>query len=247
MSDLHAQELDELVRLLRERVDGDVQMHAGEAFANFLDDLHHVDEHDVPLGRAERWQDRLILDEIAPGSRVLDIGCGDGELLAALRDRKQAAIQGVELVQDQVAACIARGVPVFQADVDHGLKQFPDASYDYVVLEETLQTLYQPHTVLCEMLRIGRCGIVSFPNFGHWRIRLYLAARGRMPVSRRLPHEWYDTPNIHLLTLRDFHTWCEQHGARIERAFVRADGEVRPHQDGDNLNASEVLLFINRA
>ena len=241
-----SQELHELMRLLRDRVDPSVDLQGGDAFATFIDELHHIDEHDVPLGRQDRWQDALIQQEIEAGSRVLDIGCGDGELLAALRDHRKAKIQGVELDQDQVAACIARGVPVFQADVDEGLKQFPDASYDYVVLEETLQTLHEPHTVLTEMLRIGRCGIVSFPNFGHWRIRLYLAARGRMPVSRRLPHQWYDTPNIHLLTLRDFRNWCHEHNARIDRAFVRANGEVRPLQDGDNLDAAEVLLFLHR-
>ncbi|MDA3961148.1 MAG: methionine biosynthesis protein MetW [Planctomycetota bacterium] len=244
--DNHSQELDELASLLRDHVDPDLQMHGGGLFATFVNELHHVDDKDGPLGRTSRWQDDVIVEAIASGSRVLDLGCGTGELLEHLKG-KAGRLQGVEVDHDQVAACVARGVPVFQADVDAGLREFDDDSFDYVVLEETLQALRHPHDVLHEMLRIGRCGIVSFPNFGHWRIRLYLAAHGRMPVSHRLPHQWFDTPNIHHLTLRDFKAWCNDNAVIIDRAMVLADGVVRPFAEGDNLHASEVLLFIRRS
>jgi len=241
------QELEELAGLLRDRVDPQVRLHGGAAFDQFVGDMQHSDEGTFcDLPGTSRWQDRVIVEQIPTGARVLDLGCGSGELLASLREHKQVRGQGVELQLDQVAACVARGVPVFQADLDDGLRGFADESFDYVVLEETLQTLHKPAVILHEMLRVGRCGIVSFPNFGHWRIRLYLAARGRMPVSRRLPHQWHDTPNIHNLTDRDFRAWCAEHELRIERSFVLRDGQVMPYEDGDNLNASEVLCFVRR-
>lgn len=246
MSDAHdSQELDELAALLRDHVDPEIRIHAGRAFAAFLAEMHRVDSEAPPRDRVDRWQDAVIVDAIEHGSRVLDLGCGTGELLARLKHRT-TRLQGVEVDHDHVAACVARGVPVYQADLDAGLRGFDDASFDYVVLEETLQTLRQPHTVLTEMLRIGRYGIVSFPNFGHWHIRLSLAARGRMPMSRRLPYQWHDTPNIHHLTLRDFRAWCAENDVSIDRAVARQDECTRELAEGDNLQAAEVLLFISR-
>jgi len=196
--------------------------------------------------RPQRWQDHLIEDRIAPGSTVLDLGCGTGELLLRLRDRKQIKGQGIELDAAAVFQCVARGVPVFQSNLDMGLKGFADQSFDYVILEETLQTLHHPIAVLQEMLRVGRRGIVSFPNFAYWRVRMYLALHGRMPVTEELPRPWYDTPNIHLFTLQDFLDWAETAPVRMVETHVLCDGRVRPLQANDSLYAEEVLTVVER-
>jgi methionine biosynthesis protein MetW len=197
-------------------------------------------------GRASRWQDRVIRDAIPPGSSVLDLGCGGGELLAELARSKQVRGQGVERDLDEIAACIAAGVAVVHADIAEGLAGFADGSIDYVVLEETLQALAQPVAVLREMLRVGRIGIVSFPNFAYWRVRLDLLLNGRMPTTRRLPWRWHDTPNIHHLTIADFQDWCAEERVTIARALVRAEGTVRDLRPGDNLHAAEAMFFIGR-
>ena len=193
-----------------------------------------------------RWQDDCILTLVEPGQRVLDLGCGAGELLERLVRDAKACGQGVELEHDEVAACIERGVPVIQADIDEGLKPFADATFDLVVLEETLQTLYRPDLVLHEMLRVGRRGVVSFPNFGYWRVRLDLVLGGQMPRTGQLPHRWYDTPNIHLFTIEDFRHWVTGHGMRIVDGRVLCDNGVRHYQDGDNLHAVEALFVVER-
>ena len=193
-----------------------------------------------------RWQDDLIEERIPAGATVLDLGCGSGELLSELIERKRVHAQGVELDADAVFQCVARGVPVFQADLNQGLKGFPDDGFDYVILEETLQTLRRPDEVLREMLRVGRHGIVSFPNFAYWRVRLDLGIRGRMPVTEWLPHRWYDTPNIHLFTLQDFLDWSEVEGVRIVEAYVLAEGKVRKLEPADNLHAEEALFVVER-
>ena len=193
-----------------------------------------------------RWQDTIIESEIPAGASVLDLGCGDGQLLARLIQDKRVRGQGIELDAASVFECIARGVPVLQSDLDAGLKGFADQSFDYVVLEETLQTLHRPADVLAEMLRVGRTGIVSFPNFAHLRVRLSLALTGRMPLTPTLPYKWYDTPNIHLLSLSDFLDWAQEHGATVVRGYALADGRVRPLAADDNLRAEEVLLVVQR-
>lgn len=159
----------------------------------------------------------LIARLIPEGARVLDLGCGGGELLSYVRDARGARIHGLELDLDDVAACVTADVPVVQADLDEGLRGFTDASFDVVVLSQTLQVVRKPALVLREMLRVGRQGIVSFPNFGNWRIRTYLGLRGRMPVSRSIPYSWYDTPNIHHTTLSDFDEFVAANGGRVER------------------------------
>lgn len=189
-----------------------------------------------------RWQDALIEREIPVGASVLDLGCGDGLLLERLATVRNVRGQGVEFDPDAVVRCIARGVPVFHADLDQGLKGFPDGSFDYVVLEETLQTLHRPMAVLREMLRVGRHGIVSFPNFGYRKVRANLAERGRMPVTPGLPHQWHDTPNIHLFTLQDFLDWARDNGVAILRGYAQEEGAVRELSEDDNLLAEEVLL-----
>jgi methionine biosynthesis protein MetW len=167
----------------------------------------------------------LIAQMIAPGSRVLDLGCGDGDLLAALIAERSCRGQGVEVSHEAVNACIERGVPVVEADIDRGLPDFEDASFDVVVLSQTLQAVHRPALALREVTRVGRLGIVSFPNFGHWRLRAQLLLKGRMPVTRTLPHRWHDTPNIHLCTVRDFEALAAAEGLIVlDRRLLDAAG-----------------------
>jgi methionine biosynthesis protein MetW len=171
---------------------------------------------------------RLIADMIAPQSRVLDIGCGDGALLAYLARHKGVDGRGIELSQSGVNACVAHGLSVIQGDADRDLAAYPAAAFDVVVLSQTLQATRQPRQVLGALIRIGRRAIVSFPNFGFWRIRLSLLARGRMPVSGLLSHPWHATPNIHLCTIRDFVALCDEMAIAIERS-VTLDHHGRPY------------------
>lgn len=159
---------------------------------------------------------RLITDIVPAGSRVLDLGCGDGSLLAHLRDERGCTVRGIELEHANIAAAIAQGLSVTQSDLDEGLAGYPEGSFDVVVLSQTLQVVRHPSLVLREMLRVGERGIVSFPNFGHWKVRGYLGLRGRMPVSRSIPYSWYDTPNIHHTTIRDFREFVAANGGEIE-------------------------------
>ena len=170
---------------------------------------------------------RLIADMIAPASRVLDIGCGDGALLAYLAREKAVDARGIELSQSGVNACVRHGLSVIQGDADRDLEAFPGDAFDVVVLSQTLQATRQPRHVLASLLRIGKRAIVSFPNFGFWRIRLGLLFRGRMPMSELLNNRWYDTPNIHLCTIRDFVALCDELGARIESSLT-LDRHGRP-------------------
>ncbi|HEY3347333.1 MAG TPA: methionine biosynthesis protein MetW [Nitrospirota bacterium] len=200
----------------------------------------------APKAGPPRWQDDIIEREMPVGVSVLDLGCNEGELLERLSAHGKRRAQGVELDPEAVLKCIGKGVPVIQADLDQGLSGFQDSNFDYVVLEETLQTLKRPVEILKEMLRVGRRGIVSFPNFGYWRVRMDFALRGRMPVTKGLPYTWYDTPNIHLFTLADFFEWAEQAGVKIVRAYVLSEGEVRELRDNDNMFAEEALLVVEK-
>lgn len=167
----------------------------------------------------------VIASLITPGARVLDIGCGEGDLLAWLRDHKQVDGRGIEIDQAKVHRAIAAGIPVIQGDVNSDLAHYPDQSYDFVVLSQTLQTMQYPHKVLTELVRIGKQAIVSVPNFGHWKNRFYLAAFGKMPVTTTLSYQWYDTPNIHFCTIADFVVLAEKLGIRVEdRVMVDAQG-----------------------
>ncbi len=167
----------------------------------------------------------IIADHVAAGSRVLDVGCGDGALMAALRDAKQADARGLELDPHNVAAAVGRGLSVIQGDADIDLAGYPDASFDYAILSQTLQTCRAPDAVLRQLLRIGRHAFVSFPNFAHWRVRASLLWGGRMPVTRLLPERWYDTPNIHHLTVDDFRAHLKQRGIKVEGAWFLSGGK----------------------
>jgi methionine biosynthesis protein MetW len=161
----------------------------------------------------------LVADMVAPHSRVLDVGCGDGELLKLLESRGVDG-RGIELSREGVNDCVAKGLAVMQGDADTDLADYPDDAFDYVILSQTLQATRHPRAVLEHMLRIGRHAIVSFPNFGHWRIRLLLTFGGRMPRTDNLPDTWYDTPNIHFCTIKDFRDLCVTVGVKMERALA---------------------------
>jgi methionine biosynthesis protein MetW len=191
---------------------------------------------------------RLLADMIATSSRVLDIGCGDGELLAFLVQEKGIDGRGMELSQSGVNACVRHGLSVIQGDADHDLKDYPSDAFDYVVLSQTLQATRQPRRVIEHLVRIGRRAIVSFPNFGHWRIRLNLLLHGRMPRTPVLTHAWYETPNIHLCTILDFVALCDELGVTIERSVTldRHGLPFRLNAQGAiaNLMAEQALFLL---
>ncbi len=157
----------------------------------------------------------LIVDWVDPASRVLDLGCGDGSLMAHLAETRDVTGYGVEIDIDNVVACVQRGVHVIQDDLNDGLSAFNDNTFDYVVMTQTLQAMARPDLLLEEMLRVGRQGIVTLPNFGHWRCRWQIGITGRMPISPALPAQWYDTENIHLCSLSDFEALCSERGIRV--------------------------------
>ena len=174
--------------------------------------------HDL-LGR----RDYAIIGEIVTaGAQVLDLGCGEGELLEWLAANKGVKARGVEKSGVRVQRAIARGVSVFQGDIDGGLADYPDQTFDYVILSQTLQETLYPRTVLREMLRVGRRAIVAFPNFGHWRVRLSMLTSGRAPRTRLFPYAWYESPNIHFLTVFDFEELAAMEGLRVERRYFLA-------------------------
>ncbi|MAF48082.1 MAG: methionine biosynthesis protein MetW [Rhodospirillales bacterium] len=170
---------------------------------------------------------QIIANMVAPGCRLLDVGCGDGALLDYLIHEKDVDGRGVELSMEGVNACVSHGLSVIQGDADTDLDDYPDGAFDYVVLSQTLQATRAPREVLVNMLRIGRRAIVSFPNFGHWRVRVSLMFEGRMPVTNSLPHQWYDSPNIHSCTIKDFLGLCAEMGFTIERSIALSHSGAR--------------------
>ncbi len=174
-----------------------------------------------------RTELHIIAEWIKPGSRVLDLGCGDGELLAYLQSQQNVTGYGVEIDQHNIVAAIKNNVNVIQGDIDQGLTGFDDDSFDYVVMSQAIQALYSPDKVIMEMLRVAKQVIVTFPNFGHWRNRIQLFT-GNMPVTRTLPNTWYNTPNIHLCTINDFEDFCRDQGLQIvERSIVDREHRAR--------------------
>ena len=186
-----------------------------------------------------------IADAVPEGARVLDIGCGDGALLAALRDGKRVDGRGIELDPRDVAAAVARGLSVVQGDADADLADYPDDAFDIVILSNTLQAMRDPAKVVAELLRIGRRAVVSFPNFGHWQARLALLLGGRMPVTRSLPVSWHATANIHLCTVDDFRALVAEAGYTVERAAFLSGGRQRGSA-GANWRADQAVFVLRR-
>jgi methionine biosynthesis protein MetW len=187
----------------------------------------------------------VIAENVAQGSRVLDIGCGDGALMAALRDTRDVDARGLEIDARNVASAVARGLSVIQGDADVDLAGYPDGSFDYAILSQTLQTARAPDLVLDHLLRIGRRAFVSFPNFAHWRVRLSLLWGGRMPVTRQLPESWYDTPNIHHLTIDDFRAFVNARGITVEDTWFLS-GDKRTGAGAANLLAEHAVFLLRR-
>lgn len=193
--------------------------------------------------------DLAAIAEIIPqNARVLDIGCGDGALLEHLAATKNVDGRGLELSQQNVNACVARGLSVVQGDADTDLGDYPAQIFDVAILSQTIQATYSPKTVLAQLLRIGKLTAVSFPNFGHWRIRLSLLANGRMPQTKTLGYSWHETPNIHLCTIADFVALAEEVGGVVQSALaLRKDGhtqEMQAHSWGPNLMAEGAIFFL---
>ena len=187
----------------------------------------------------------IIAEHVAPGSRILDVGCGDGALMAALRDAKGVDARGLELDAGNVAAAVSRGLSVIQGDADIDLAEYPDASFDYAILSQTLQTARRPDVVLDHLLRIGRQAFVSFPNFAHWRVRMSLLWGGRMPVTRLLPERWYDTPNIHHVTIDDFRGFVAERGIEVEGAWFLS-GDQRTTSAAANILAEHAVFRLRK-
>ena len=169
---------------------------------------------------------KIIADMITENSRVLDVGCDDGSLMEFLKEEKNVDIRGIEISKQKVQTCISKGLTVIEGDAEFDLKQFPDKSFDYVVLGQTLQAFINPEIVIKELLRVGNKAIVTIPNFGHWKVRLNLLFQGTMPVTKTLPNEWYNTPNIHMCTIKDFFTFSKTINFKIFKSLALMNKNV---------------------
>ncbi|MFH0702013.1 MAG: methionine biosynthesis protein MetW [bacterium] len=203
---------------------------------------HYIDSKGLHLNY------EIISDIIESGSKVLDLGCGSGELLKLLKDKKNIRARGVEISEDNVIKCIEKGLSVFQGDIDEGLKEYQDKSYDYVILNQTLQLTHKPDYVIQEMLRVGKKIVISFPNFAYWKVRSQLFFTGRMPKSNVLPFEWYNTPNIHLLTIKDFREFCDKRKITVLNEIYMTKAALKNNficKLLPNLFSEEVMFVIS--
>ena len=181
---------------------------------------------------------KIISDIIEKNTRVLDVGCDDGTLMEFLKKEKDVDIRGIEISKEKVQTCISKGLTVIEGDAEYDLKQFPDKSFDYVILGQTLQAFINPEIVIKELLRVGKKAVVTIPNFGHWKVRLNLLVQGTMPVTKTLPNEWYNTPNIHMCTIKDFFKFSEKMNFKIFKSLALMNKNV------SNISSSN-LFFKN--
>ena len=178
---------------------------------------------------------KIISDIVNENSRVLDVGCDDGTLMEFLKKNKNVDIRGIEISKEKVQACISKGLTVIEGNAEFDLKQFPNKSFDYVILGQTLQAFINPEAVISELLRVGKKAIVTIPNFGHWKVRLNLLIKGTMPMTKTLPHEWYNTPNIHMCTIKDFFKFSQKINFKIFKSLALINENV------SNINNSNLL------
>ena len=163
---------------------------------------------------------KIISDLIEKNTRVLDVGCGDGILMEYLKYNKEIDIRGIEISKDNVQKCLSKGLTVIEGDAEKDLLQFPDRSFDFVILSQTLQAFLNPEIVIKELLRVGKKAIVTIPNFGFWKVRLHLLIKGTMPITKNLPDEWYNTPNLHMCTIKDFYNFCENRRIKLDNSLA---------------------------
>jgi len=193
---------------------------------------------------------KIISDLIDKNSHVLDVGCGDGILMEYLVNEKKVNIRGIEISKTKVQNCIAKGLTIIEGNAEEDLKQFPDKSFDYVILSQTLQAFLNPEKVINELLRIGKQAIVTIPNFGYWKIRLHLLLKGTMPVTRTLPDEWYNTPNIHLCTLKDFVHFSKAKNFKLSKSIALKSNHLSYIKDSNldlkNLISNLGIFLIER-
>ena len=190
---------------------------------------------------------QIISDLIEKNTRVLDVGCGDGTLMEYLKHNKEIDIRGIEISKDNVQKCLSKGLAVIEGDAEKDLLQFPDSSFDFVILSQTLQAFLSPEIVIKELLRVGKKAIVTIPNFGFWKVRLHLLFKGTMPVTKNLPNEWYNTPNLHMCTIKDFYNFCENREIKLDKSLALQNEKISSINEF-NLNvknlSTELGIFL---
>jgi methionine biosynthesis protein MetW len=193
---------------------------------------------------------KIISNFIEKNTRVLDVGCGDGTLMEFLKDNKDIDIRGIEISKSNLQKCFAKGLTVIEGDAEKDLTQFPNSSFDFVILSQTLQAFLSPETVIKELLRVGKKAIVTVPNFGFWKVRLHLLLKGTMPITKNLPDEWYNTPNLHMCTIKDFFTFCYNREIKLDKALALHNEKISSINEVNlnikNLSAELGIFLIER-
>jgi methionine biosynthesis protein MetW len=193
---------------------------------------------------------KIISNFIEKNTRVLDVGCGDGTLMEFLKDNKEIDIRGIEISKNNSQKCVSKGLTVIEGDAEKDLTQFPDSSFDFVILSQTLQAFLNPETVINELLRIGKKAIVTLPNFGYWKVRLHLLTKGTMPITKNLPDEWYNTPNLHMCTIKDFYNFCYTRNIKLDKSLALHNEKTSVINETNlnikNLSAELGIFLIER-
>ena len=193
---------------------------------------------------------QIISDLIEKNTRVLDVGCGDGTLMEYLKHNKEIDIRGIEISKDNVQKCLSKGLAVIEGDAEKDLLQFPDSSFDFVILSQTLQAFLSPEIVIKELIRVGKKAIVTIPNFGFWKVRLHLLFKGTMPITKNLPNEWYNTPNLHVCTIKDFYNFCENREIKLDKSLALQNEKISSINEFNlnvkNLSAELGIFLIER-